>query len=173
MSVFFFYRVQKKKPNKKKLIVIYLLYTNTMTLFFHSPILNFPPFFFSLFTYPFFFSKKKMSDDEFSDQEDHHETNALPSGLKAAIDEKNKKENLSTKELLKELVAVGVNVINLIGQMAEIAPAIQIFCIPVMGQLNLGAFVSGRCKEDQAEPSTFVIVATLLHQAEFVAVKIQ
>src|SRR6056297_1441021 len=82
--------------------------------------------------------------------------------------------------LIHQLLAGGVDIIDAIGEMAEIAPATIFMLVPVIGEFEqrraglLGAFdilLGG--KEDQGEAPLLVLYATHFRHAELVAEEIE
>ena len=70
-----------------------------------------------------------------------------------------------------ELVAEGVDVVDLIGEVAEVAAAGIDLRVPVIGELDRRILLAGRREEDQRVASLLVLVAPDLLQAEEVAVE--
>src|SRR6185437_9056873 len=68
--------------------------------------------------------------------------------------------------LLHEVRAGRIDVLDLIRQMAEIAPAGIALRIPVVGELDLRGVVTGGCEKHQREATLLIIHAAQLAQPE-------
>src|SRR6185437_7706812 len=59
-----------------------------------------------------------------------------------------------------------VDVVHLVSEVAEVAAAAVAGLIPVMGKLDLAAFVAGNAKEDEREPPLLILHPPALLEAE-------
>src|SRR3546814_17453759 len=59
-----------------------------------------------------------------------------------------------------------VDIVDAIGDVAEIAAAVIALLVPVPGQFQLRVLVAGRCKVDQREAALFIVVPTNLPQPQ-------
>src|SRR5690606_31854400 len=63
--------------------------------------------------------------------------------------------------------------VDLVRDVAEVAPAGELLGIPVVGQLDLRGLVTGRREEDQRVAPGLVLVASELLEPELVAVEVE
>jgi len=59
-----------------------------------------------------------------------------------------------------------VDVVHLIGEVPEVATTVVAFLAPIVGELNLSAFVAGHTKKDEREAAGFVLHAPPLLEPE-------
>lgn len=74
---------------------------------------------------------------------------------------------------IRKPLAGGVDVVDAVREMAEVAALAVVLGIPVVRQLNLGLLITGGGEKDQREASLFALVAFEFLQPQRVAVKSQ
>jgi hypothetical protein len=72
-----------------------------------------------------------------------------------------------------QALAAFVDVFHGIRQVSEIPAAAVFLRVPVERQLDLRAFITGSCQENQREPPLWNFFPAQFHQAQLVAVKVQ
>jgi hypothetical protein len=74
---------------------------------------------------------------------------------------------------IREALAEGIDVIDPVGEVTEVAPAGVLLRVPVVGQLHLGFLVPRGGKEDERETSGFDLFPAKFPEAELIAVKVE
>ena len=74
---------------------------------------------------------------------------------------------------IHEFLACGIDIVDLVGEVAEIAARVILFRVPVVRQFDLRVLVTGRCQENKRE-ATLLAVATLqLNETELIALEVE
>ena len=74
---------------------------------------------------------------------------------------------------IHELLAERVDVVDLVGEVAEVTALAVFLRVPVVRQLNLGFVISRGCKKNQCESSLLAVVAIQFVQPQFITVKVE
>ncbi len=75
--------------------------------------------------------------------------------------------------VVHQALADGIDVVDRVGEVAEVAALAVVLGIPVVGQLHLCLFIAGRREEYQRESALLVFVATQLVEPERAAIEPQ
>ena len=74
---------------------------------------------------------------------------------------------------IHEFLAGFVDVVDPVGEVTEIASLTIFLGVPVVGELDLGALVTGRCEKNQSKPAFFVVIPSEFNESELVAIEIE
>jgi hypothetical protein len=80
---------------------------------------------------------------------------------------------LITTPRVQQALASCVDIVDLIGQVTEVACAAVFFGIPVPGEFHLGALVTGRRQEHQRESARLAVATPQFDQAQLAAIEVE
>ena len=74
---------------------------------------------------------------------------------------------------VEQRLTQGINIVDAVGKVAEVAAAIVVLRVPVVGELDLRVLIARRCEKNQSKTALLVVIPFEFDEPQLVTVEVE